>query len=260
MKVAYAGIDLLAPALETLIAQGCKVMRVFTCKTDNVTEFNTKIKSLAAQNGIPCTDERVRRDDLERLREDGCELFLCAGYYYLVPIVDDLPMVNVHPAYLPEGRGAWPMPVTILRGLPRSGVTLHKMAASFDTGDILLQRSFPVLPNENLQTFMEKLCGFLPELVTELIADLPGVMARAVPQGEGSYWECPTEKDWTVTSEMTAAQADLILRAFYGYECIYVHGNEKYEMIRGCVTKEATPYPVKDGYLCAEKIRKLTQV
>ena len=259
MKVAYAGIDLLAPALETLIAQGCEIMRVFTCKTDNVTEFNTKIKSLAAQNGIPCTDERVRRDDLERLRAEGCELFLCAGYYYLVPIVDELPMVNVHPAYLPEGRGAWPMPVTILRGLPRSGVTLHKMAASFDTGDILLQRSFPVSPDENLQTFMEKLCGFLPELVTELISDLPGVMARAVPQGEGSYWECPTEKDWTVTSEMTAAQADRILRAFYGYECIYLNGTDRYEMILGAVTSSETPYPVRGGWLRAGKIRKLTE-
>lgn len=258
MKVAYAGIDLLAPALETLIAQGCEIMQVFTCKTDNITEFNFRVRALAARHGIPCTDERIRCADLERLRAEGCELFLCGGYYHLIPIVGGLPMVNIHPAYLPEGRGAWPMPVAIARGLKQSGVTLHKMDAAFDTGDILLQRAFPLLPDENLQTFMEKLCGFLPELVTELISDLPGVMARAVPQGAGSYWACPTEKDWTVTSEMTAAQADLILRAFYGYECVYLHGNEKYEMIRGCVTDRKTPYPVKDGYLRAEKIRKLT--
>lgn len=260
MKVAYAGIDLLSPALETLIARGCEVMQVFTCKTDNITEFNLHVRALAARSGIPCTDEKIRRSDLERLREEGCELFLCGGYYHLIPVIDGLPMVNIHPAYLPEGRGAWPMPVTILRGLSTSGVTLHKMAATFDTGDILLQRSFPVLPDENLETFMQKLCGFLPELVTELITDLPGVMARAVPQGEGSYWECPTEKDWTVTSEMTAADADRILRAFYGYECIYLHGNERYEMIRGRLTDVRTPYPVQGGYLRAEKIRKLTDV
>lgn len=257
MKVAYAGIDLLSPALETLIAQGCEIMQVFTCKTDNITEFNIHVKALAARFGLPCTDERITRGDLERLRDDGCELFLCGGYYHLIPIADGLPMVNIHPAYLPEGRGAWPMPVTILRGLPESGVTLHKMAASFDTGDILLQRAFPVAPDENLESFMEKLCGFLPELVGELIADLPGVMARAVPQGAGSYWACPTEKDWTVTSEMSAEQADRILRAFYGYECIYRHENERFEMIRGRVTSVRTPYPIRDGYLRAEKVRKL---
>lgn len=257
MKVAYAGIDLFAPALETLIAQGCEILQVFTCKTDNITEFNTKITALAAENGIPCTQERICREDLERLRLQGCELFLCAGYYYLIPIVDALPMMNVHPALLPEGRGAWPMPVTILRGLKKSGVTLHKMSVSFDTGEILLQREFAVSPKENLQSFSQKQCSFLPELVRELISDLSGVLSRAVPQGEGSYWECPTEKDWTVTSEMTAVQADLILRAFYGYECIYLHDNEKYELIRGCVTDEKTPLPIRGGYLRAERIRKL---
>lgn len=260
MKVAYAGIDLLSPALETLIAQKCEIMRVFTCKTDNITEFNIRIKALAARNAIPCTDERIRREDLEHLRDEGCELFLCGGYYHLIPIIEGLPMVNIHPAYLPEGRGAWPMPVTILRGLPESGVTLHKMAATFDTGDILLQRAFPVAPDENLESFMEKLCALLPELVRELISDLPGVLARAVPQGAGSYWACPTERDWTVTSEMTAAQADLILRAFYGYECIYRQGADAYEMIRGSVTDVRTPYPLKDAYLRAERIRKLTDV
>lgn len=260
MKVAYAGIDLFAPALETLLAQGCEVLQVFTCKTDNITEFNTKITALAAAHNIPCTKERIRREDLERLRAQGCELFLCAGYYHLIPIVDALPMVNVHPALLPEGRGAWPMPVTILRGLKQSGVTLHKMSATFDTGEILLQRVCPVLPRETLESLTQKQCSLLPALVRELLADLSGVYARAVPQGEGSYWECPTQQDWTVTSEMTAAQADLILRAFYGYECIYLHGTEKYELIRGSVTDRETPFPVIGGYLCAKQSRRLMEV
>lgn len=34
--------------------------------------------------------------------------------------------VNLHPAFLPTGRGAWPMPVSILKNIP-SGMTLHKL-------------------------------------------------------------------------------------------------------------------------------------
>ena len=53
---------------------------------------------------------------------------------------EKLPMVNIHPALPPKGRGAWPMPVTLLEGLRESGITIHKMTDGFDEGDILPQK------------------------------------------------------------------------------------------------------------------------
>lgn len=43
LKIAYLGIDLLEGALRAALEQGCRVLKVYTCRTDNVTEFNTGV-------------------------------------------------------------------------------------------------------------------------------------------------------------------------------------------------------------------------
>ncbi len=52
MKVAYIGLDLFYPALETLKKLGCEIVEIFTCETDNVTEFNQQICNFAKKNNI----------------------------------------------------------------------------------------------------------------------------------------------------------------------------------------------------------------
>lgn len=261
MKIAYLGIDLLKPALDALLREGCDVLKLFTCPTDNVTEFNTAVIRAAEERGIPYTLSRVTAADLEELAARGCELLVCAGYYYRAPVASAFPMVNFHPTPLPVGRGSWPMPRLILEGAAFGGVTAHKMAADFDTGEILLQERFPLDEREDHQTYMEKVYEKVPGMVRELVNRLPQVLADARPQGAGEYWPLPTEADWTVTPDMDAARADRILRAFYGYECVYRDGEQKTELIGGRVVPgdpAGRPFPVRGGYLTADRIRTLS--
>ena len=152
------------------------------------------------------------------------------------------------------------MPRLILEGAEFGGVTAHKMAADFDTGEILLQERFPLDEREDHQTYMEKVCERVPAMVHKLVNDLPQVLDKAQPQGAGEYWPLPTEADWMVTPDMDAARADLILRAFYGYECVYRDGERKTEMIGGRLipgNPAGKPFPVRDGYIAADRIRAL---
>ena len=261
MKIAYLGIDLLKPVLDALLAEGCEVLELFTCPVDNVTETNTAVIRTAAERSIPCTLERIRAADLDRLARAGCELLVCAGYYYRAPVTEVFPMVNFHPTALPVGRGSWPMPRLILEGARSGGVTAHKMAAQFDTGEILLQERFPLDEREDHQTYMEKVYGKIPAMVHTLVDDLPDVLSNAQPQGPGEYWLLPREEDWTVGPDMGAAQADRILRAFYGYECVYRDGARRTELIGGRLVPgdpAGEPFPVRGGYITAERIRVLT--
>lgn len=260
MKIAYLGIDLLYPVLESLLKEGCEIQKVFTCPTDNVTEFNLKIKEIAHSRTIPCTEEKITKKDFEWLRGQGCELLVCAGYYYRIPVTDAFPMVNFHPSPLPVGRGAWPMPVIILNQMKLGGITAHKMDKNLDTGDILLQQTFPVTEQETLQSYMDKVFSFLPGMVHALVQNLPALWKAAAPQGRGEYWKCPEEMDWTITPGMEVAQADRILRAFYGYECIYDTGSKRVEMIGARAVagnSNQAEFPVKGGYLIAERRRRL---
>ena len=263
MKAAYVGIDMLYPALPALADAGCEIMRVFTCETDNVTEFNTQVCGFARSRGIPLQSSRMTRDDLDALAAQGCELMLCGGYYYRLPVRNDLYMVNIHPALLPVGRGAWPMPVTILRGLAESGVTMHKITAGLDQGDVLLSRRVEVAPRENLRTLTDKMCALLPEMVYSLVGDLPALWENAVPQdhAKAEYWPCPGEADWTIRESMSPTEADRILRAFYGYEVIYERAGERWELIGAYLADRPAAgcfsLPFGDTTVCAVKARRI---
>lgn len=267
MKVAYIGIDILFPVLTSLYDTGCEIVKIFTCKTDNVTEFNTSTTAFAREHCIPLQIERIKKSDLYELYEAGCKFVLVGGYYYIIPIIDELPIVNTHPALLPIGRGAWPMPITILKGLSESGVTLHRMVQALDEGDIILQEKIPVYPDDDLVSLSQRQHSVIPKMVKELVSDFDNLWNKAYPQPDGAqYWAMPSEADYTVRSDMSFEEADLILRAFMGYECIYINEKEniKMEFIEAKAHKGAPKealtdkaWPLLDGYIICERIRNL---
>lgn len=260
MKIAYAGLDLLSPVLDTLISMGENIVGVFTCDVDNEFEFNTHVIRTAEENGIPWTCDRIRADDIERLIDSGCEALICAAYYYRIPVTDKMHMINVHPGLLPKGRGSWPMPVKIMRGERESGVTFHKIAESFDTGDIILQRSFALDPREDLETFTQKIRACLPDMTRELMSDLPTLCKSARPQGEGEYLACPDPSQYVLTPDTDASECDRVLRAFAGFECFYddpVRG--RIALFHGRVRESPSinSLPVRGGYIAAERYRNV---
>ena len=249
MKIAYIGLDLFYPALKKLHSLGLEIVEIFTCDVDNVCEFNTEICDFARLNNIPCQMTKITAEDIDRLLDKGCDWAICGGYYFKIPHDTALPIVNIHPSLLPLGRGSWPMAQSILWKHKKSGVTIHKIAQGFDTGDILLQREFSLDADETHQTFMEKANITLEGMVAELAEKFDFLYKNAVPQQSGEYWKAPTESDYTVTPDMAVEEADLILRAFYGYECIYDDGQTKTTIIGYRAYSGDGEMKIKNGYL-----------
>ena len=251
MKIAYAGFDLMAAAFEALCAEH-EVMRLFTCRVDGVFETNERVISLAERKNIPYTFDRITPEDVGELVQNGCELLTSAGYYYLIPVDDRLPMVNIHPSLLPYGRGAWPMPLAILDGLTESGVTVHKTEESFDTGAILLQERFDLAPDENLDTFMNKVNALLPDMIVRLTGDFAALWRNAREQGEGVYQDEPSPEDYVLSKDAPAPVADRVLRAFWGYYTVYDDGVSRRRIRRGRCVFGAFPdveLPVSGGFI-----------
>jgi len=256
VRACYVGLDLMLPALDALIEEGVRIDRIFTCPVDNVYEFNTEIISRAKKYGIPYTTDRITETDVISLRDSGCDFLICGAYYYKIPVVEDMPMINIHPSLLPDGRGSWPMPVTILKEYRKSGVTFHKIEDSFDTGDIILQREFDVSPREDLESFTEKFQMLLPGMTRELVNGFDELLSGAIPQGEGEYWRCPADEDATITEDMSGEECDRILRAFFGFECFYEAKGKRLKIVRGRYSKERSEMciPACGGYICADEI------
>lgn len=251
MKIAYAGFDLMAPALEALCEEN-ELLKLFTCAVDGVSETNGRVIALAASRGVPYTSDRITRADIDALIGAGCELLVSAGYYYRIPVDDRLRMVNIHPSLLPYGRGAWPMPRAILDRLPVSGVTVHKTVERLDAGDILLQRRFALDDGETLETFMDKVNALLPAMMRELTGDPDRLWREAQPQGMGDYQPEPDPQDYVLTREDTAEYADRVLRAFYGFPCYYRDDRGVHTLLRARAAageRAGRQYPLADGYV-----------
>lgn len=96
-------------------------------------------------------------------------------------------VVNIHPAYLPYNRGAFPNVWSIIDQTP-AGVTLHYIDVGVDTGDLIAQRKVVTLPTDtggSLYGRLEQACVDLFEETWPLIA-AGDANRRAQPGHEGT--------------------------------------------------------------------------
>lgn len=246
MRIVYFGFDLFADCFRAVVnTKGVEVMALYTFPTDNEFEFNREVVEVAREHNIPVHYEKITPEALEEYFDNGCDFILSAGYIYKIPILNrpEFKGVNIHPALLPIGRGAWPYPCTILKGLKKDGVTLHKIEEGFDTGDILLQGSYRVRRKETLDTLTKKSQKLAVNLVKKLLASFSECWDNAEEQGDGEYWSEPTDKDRTITSEMSVSDAKHLVRAFGSFGVIF-----EGEVFKN-KTKKYKKVPLKNGQI-----------
>lgn len=124
--------------------------------------------------------------------------------------------VNVHPSLLPRHRGADPYFWTLRRRDAQTGVTVHRLAAQYDTGAILLQRSIPVPPGVDAWRLAKSLD--LPSLTA--LHDVLDRMRRGEdlpsrPQDESLATQAPavTDDDCELRWSEPAEDALALIRA-----------------------------------------------
>lgn len=84
-----------------------------------------------------------------------------AAYGLILPqVVLDTPKygcLNIHGSLLPRWRGAAPIQRAIATGDQETGVTIMKMAAGLDTGDMMFKTYCPIQANDTSATLHDKL-------------------------------------------------------------------------------------------------------
>ena len=67
-------------------------------------------------------------------------------------------VLNLHNSLLPRHRGMNPINWALRNGERKHGVTIHKVTAEFDEGDILAQREFPISPEFDEVSDVYEIC------------------------------------------------------------------------------------------------------
>lgn len=100
--------------------------------------------------------------------------------------------INIHPSLLPAFKGVDPVFFARLRGARQMGVTVHRIAESFDTGPMLVQRDVAVDDDASVLAATSRLFDQgAAALLDALPAILAGEPGQAQPPG-GDYDSWPT--------------------------------------------------------------------
>ncbi|MBA4148089.1 MAG: methionyl-tRNA formyltransferase [Verrucomicrobia bacterium] len=215
LRVIFMGTaELACASLEALCdAAGMEVIAVVTQpdrpKGRDLKLQPSHVKQVALQKNLPVLQpQRARNEEfVEQLRALKPDLMAVAAYGQILPqAMLDIPQhgcLNVHTSLLPKYRGAAPIQWAIIDGEPETGVTIMKMDAGLDTGDILAMGRTPIAPEDNAQTLHDRLAKLGAELLVKTIPDyVAGKIAPQKQPAEGASYARKIEKedgllDWT---------------------------------------------------------------
>jgi methionyl-tRNA formyltransferase len=193
------------PTLEKLVAAGHSVPLVVTQpdrpRGRGMELVASPVKESAIRLGIPVVQPAaIKSNDEFRAQLDALlpDAIIVVGYGRIIPQwMIDLPRLgnlNLHASLLPKYRGAAPIQWAIANGESVTGVTTMRIDAGLDTGDILMQREMPILPDDTAETLAPRLAAVGADLMVETLRALESGQVRPTPQDHSQATLAPILK------------------------------------------------------------------
>jgi methionyl-tRNA formyltransferase len=258
------------PTLEKVVEAGHSVSLAVT-QTDKprgrgMEVAVSPVKESATRLGLPVTqpdkikDNDEFRQQLAALRPDA---IIVVGYGRIIPQwMIDLPRfgnLNLHASLLPKYRGAAPIQWAIAQGESVTGVTIMRIDAGLDTGGILLQREFPIAPDDTAETLGPKLAAIGADLMVETLRRLQAGQIRPVPQDHSKATLAPILKkeDGRIDFHRTADAIWNRLRGFQPWPGAYTLFRGRHLQVHRAHPVDQ-PAELAPGQIVAESTRLLS--
>lgn len=186
--------DFAVPCLEEMVAAGIKVPLVIT-QPDRPSGRKRQPKPTAVKeaalrlglNVLACEDVNAP-DVVEKIRQASPDFIVVSAFgQKLGSEILGLPRracLNVHPSLLPKYRGGNPIRRAIMAGEESTGVTIIYMSNKMDAGDICVQKTTTVGPDETFGTLEKRLAVLGAHALIEAIVAIWTGSAQRVPQDE----------------------------------------------------------------------------
>ncbi|MEI9814471.1 MAG: methionyl-tRNA formyltransferase, partial [Acidobacteriota bacterium] len=250
------------PSLERLVAAGHEVIAVFTQpdrpKGRGQKDAMPPVKEAALRLGLPVHQPlRVKAPEVvAQLAGWAPEAMIVVGYGQIIPqTILDIPpkgILNVHASLLPRYRGAAPIQWAIANGETRTGVTIMKIDAGLDTGDMLSKWETGIGSDERSPELGARLAAAGADLLVETLARLATI--RPEPQDHASATWAPVIKKEDGRIEWTRPASEIVnrMRGFTPWPGCYssLRGSRFHVWSAKVVERELSP-----GVLQAENRR-----
>lgn len=192
LKIIFMGTpDFAVASLDALLKAGCHIVGVVTAPDKpagrgmKLTE--SAIKKYAVEKGLHILQPEKLKHPLfiEELRSLKADLQIVVAFRMLPEIVWNMPpmgTVNLHGSLLPQYRGAAPIHWAVMNGETETGVTTFKLKHEIDTGDILLQRKFPIGEDETTGEVHDRMKLIGAQLLVETVKGLAAGNLQKIDQ------------------------------------------------------------------------------
>ncbi|SFN67101.1 UDP-4-amino-4-deoxy-L-arabinose formyltransferase / UDP-glucuronic acid dehydrogenase (UDP-4-keto-hexauronic acid decarboxylating) [Izhakiella capsodis] len=220
--VVFAYHDMGCVGVEALIKAGFTIEAIFT-HADKAGEnhFFASVARTAAAHGIPVfAPEEVNHPLwVDRIRAMNPDMIF--SFYYRDLLSEQLlacaskGSFNLHGSLLPKYRGRAPLNWALVKGETETGVTLHRMVAQADAGNIIAQRSLAIADDDTALTLHHKLCDAAKQLLAEMLPSLLNGSFSEQPQdlSKGSCFGRRTPDDGRIDWSWSARKIRNLVRA-----------------------------------------------
>ena len=182
IRIVFMGTpDFAVASLDALVKAGCNIVGVVTAPDKpagrgmKITESAVKKYGVEKRLRILQPEKLKNPVFIEELRSINADLQIVVAFRMLPEIIWNMPpmgTVNLHGSLLPQYRGAAPIHWAVINGEKETGVTTFQLKHEIDTGEILLQKSFPIGEEETTGEVHDKMkeigAGVLVETVKGL--------------------------------------------------------------------------------------------
>lgn len=227
MKTIFFGTPEAAVPFLQFLAKQSEVIAVVT-RPDKPAErgqhlHQSPVKIFAEEKKIPILQPTALKDPnfLAQISNLKAEAGIVVAYGRILPpeVIRLFPsgIYNIHFSLLPHLRGAAPIQWSILRGDSKTGVTAFRISESLDTGNILVQKSLEISPNDNAVTLEDNLVALGLTVLDETLRLIKKGEITGQPQ-TGEPTNAPLLKkeqakiDWNKPTEEIAMQVRALIR------------------------------------------------
>jgi methionyl-tRNA formyltransferase len=195
---------------------------------------STPVGKFAKKNKIKLLepDNLNAIDFKNQLKNLEADIFLVVAYRILPEKIIGIPKhgaINLHVSLLPKYRGAAPIQWALMNGDTETGVTIFQINRKVDTGDILVQKKFPIYKDDNMLTLGTRLCNSGAEIMIDAIGKIEEGSIEILKQTQESVSFAPkiTKKMRCVNWNWSAIKIHNWVRGLSPYPSMYTFLNGK---------------------------------
>ena len=248
MRIVFAGTpEFAAVALKALLKTNHEIIAVYTQpdrksgRGQKVTQ--SAVKKVAQEANLPIYQPLNFKSSTElgllaqkELKELNADLMIVAAYGLILPqVVLDTPQygcINIHASLLPRWRGAAPIHRAIEAGDIKTGITIMKMAAGLDTGDMIYKTNCDIKADDTSSTLHDKLAVQGAEAICDVLKSdkiFINLLDKAEKQNdsEASYAHKITKTEAEINFQLDAHDIEKKIRAFNPWPVSFVKLNDK---------------------------------